>query len=1103
MFKADFKLSEQKTIKADFEIKSTGTGGTSDHNKLSNRDLPDQHPISAITGLQNTLSGLQSSIGTETTERENADTVLSSQIDANADAILKTREDLQADIDENMGDIASLQSDTTTIRSDLDDLGDQVSGIEGKIPQNASTTNQLATKLDLTNAEQELRSEYMQADGELQQQINGQATAITNAQSDILSIESKIPETATSTNKLADQNFVNSSIATETATFKGTYNSVAELDNVSADNNDYAFVISTDEAGNTVYNRYKYANGSWVFEYSLNNSSFTAQQWATINSGATTANIGQISTNTGDISSLQSGKADKATTLAGYGITDAYTKSTADSTFVPQTRTVNGKALSSNISLTASDVGALADDTVIPTVNDSTITLQQNGATVDSFTLNQASNKTINIETPDDYYTRDEIDSIVPQDVKTPVVYFQPTTSYCYDENDNRFYGSRVSEKLYLVQPKTSGTTQVIDMSTTFSLDFSFKYLGVPSSTFTLAEIMVSSASGKGVLLQVTSVGMYYRNNITSSIGTGTRSLVVGNTYDVRVEYNGTKMIISWKLSTDANYTEINATTCTVSGTYYNYASIGSDGDSIYLPLSSVVLVNDGTTLYDYVAGKIALDYDETLTLDSNQLSVVVDQTYDGTSANPQSGIAINTKLGDYALSSSLATVATSGSYNDLSNKPTIPNRTSQLTNDSGFVTNEIIPDVASDSNKLVAKSELPTLVDLAQAGEGIEFERKVVQGGDNYTIVGSPDIDANGIFTASSTANYISSPEFDSFEGQNFEIEFTTPSSIGTSGAIVRFVGTGNPISIGITTSYKLYISTPVSLQLQTTLSTDTSYVLKFISTGGVNALSLYSSDGTLLEEKTNTNSITGLSPCTIQIGRLNLPFKFDLNKMSFGDWRARTPAFDGYEISSTGGGGTDISSNKVNGAPLSNTSSYFFGVCETPSSTAEKVVSIPSITELNAGQFIFVLPTYSATSGSSTTIKLNDFTAYPVKYGNASLTSTTDGYVLYGNYPSMFIFDGNYWVFAGQGYRYIQSYSSLTVAEGIAGTASTGRLVRADYLKQIIQGTTLTDIDTTTSSTVVATDSITTAIGKLQAQITTSLGDLETALNTINSGV
>lgn len=37
-----------------------------------------------------------------------------------------------------------------------------------------------------------------------------------------------------------------------------------------------------------------------------------------------------------------------------------------------------------------------------------------------------------------------------------------------------------------------------------------------------------------------------------------------------------------------------------------------------------------------------------------------------------------------------LATVATSGSYNDLTSKPTIPTQTSQLTNNSGFITNSV-----------------------------------------------------------------------------------------------------------------------------------------------------------------------------------------------------------------------------------------------------------------------------------------------------------------------------------------------------------------------------------------------------------------------------
>lgn len=121
------------------------------------------------------------------------------------------------------------------------------------------------------------------------------------------------------------------------------------------------------------------------------------------------------------VASAISNKADKATSLSGYGITDAYTKTEIDgmvsaamhfkgtvasysnlpatgnktgdmynvtdtganyawdgtawdklsenidlSGYVPTSRTINGKALTGNISLSASDVGALPDSTTIP-----------------------------------------------------------------------------------------------------------------------------------------------------------------------------------------------------------------------------------------------------------------------------------------------------------------------------------------------------------------------------------------------------------------------------------------------------------------------------------------------------------------------------------------------------------------------------------------------------------------------------------------------------------------------------------------------------------------------------------------------------------------
>lgn len=124
-------------------------------------------------------------------------------------------------------------------------------------------------------------------------------------------IKPLIPNTATAENQLADKDFVNSTVGTNTAIFRGTFNSVEELNAYSGDktNNDYAFVIGADSAGNTLYNRYKYNGTAWVYEYPLNNSSFTAEQWAAINSGITDGLVEQIGTNLIDDTSHDTDKA--------------------------------------------------------------------------------------------------------------------------------------------------------------------------------------------------------------------------------------------------------------------------------------------------------------------------------------------------------------------------------------------------------------------------------------------------------------------------------------------------------------------------------------------------------------------------------------------------------------------------------------------------------------------------------------------------------------------------------------------------------------------------------------------------------------------------
>lgn len=126
---------------------------------------------------------------------------------------------------------------------------------------------------------------------------------------DIDAIEALIPQQATSSNQLADKAFVNSSVATATATFRGTYNLVSDLNltvgatelqiaaalaakmtalSITPDNNDYSFVqipTATDKPTEIArVDRYKYNGTAWMLEYSLNNSGFTAAQWEAINS---------------------------------------------------------------------------------------------------------------------------------------------------------------------------------------------------------------------------------------------------------------------------------------------------------------------------------------------------------------------------------------------------------------------------------------------------------------------------------------------------------------------------------------------------------------------------------------------------------------------------------------------------------------------------------------------------------------------------------------------------------------------------------------------------------------------------------------------------
>lgn len=165
----------------------------------------------------------------------------------------------------------------------------------------------------------------------------------------------------------------------------------------------------------------------------------------------------------------------------------------------------------------------------------------------------------------------------------------------------------------------------------------------------------------------------------------------------------------------------------------------------------------------------------------------------------------------------------------------------------------------------------------------------------------------------------------------------------------------------------------------------------------------------------------------------------------------------------------------NKVNGIPLSTASGYFYGESTSAADAVQKEVSIPSITALNAGQVIIVKPTITSTVASST-LKLNGFTAYPMLYAGATITTSTDSKVWSANTPSIFVFDGSYWRFAGHG---VDDNTTYTLNYLIAaGTANAGvgnyAVTRYALLMQKLDGTweslkeTSTNYSTGTTKTV-----------------------------------
>ncbi len=353
-----------------------------------------------------------------------------------------------------------------------------------------------------------------------------------------------------------------------------------------------------------------------------------------------------------------------------------YTKSETDATFVPQTRTINGKGLNSDVVLTAADVNALPASTVIPTVNDATLTIKKNGTTVTTFTANSAQNATADISVPTKVSDlTNDLDFVEESDL-APVA-----LSGAYADLTGK----------PSIPTKTSDLTNDSD----FVSDANYVHT---DNNFTTTEKNKLNGIATGAEVNVqsdwnvtdTSSDAFIKNKPT--IPTKTSDL----TNDSGFITSAAVPTKTSDLTNDSGFITKNVSDLT---NYYTETEVNGMFNALVIPTKTSDLVNDSgfltsiPTASSSVLGGVKVGAG--LSITDGILSVtgggVADAVEWANVLNKPTNVSYWTNDAGYITSAALPT-KTSDLTNDSGfiNSAALPTKTSDLTNDSGFITSSV-----------------------------------------------------------------------------------------------------------------------------------------------------------------------------------------------------------------------------------------------------------------------------------------------------------------------------------------------------------------------------------------------------------------------------
>lgn len=347
----------------------------------------------------------------------------------------------------------------------------------------------------------------------------------------------------------------------------------------------------------------------------------------------------------------------------------------------------NISALRTDVATNSTDIANLdknkADKNEIPAVGDATLTIQRNGETLGSFTANATTSSSINIGVPTKVSeVTNDLNFVDNIQVNTALAAYTYPSQDLYTRTDVDTLLSQISAlKIEVVEtlPQTGSSTTIYLLRVRQQgNDLYQEYFWVNNAWELIGGIDLTDYYTKTETDNLLSA-----KADTSDIPTKTSQLDNNSDFPVDANY----------VHTDNNYTtaEKDKLSSISSGAEVNVQSDWSQTNSSAddyiknkpsIPTKTSDLNNDsGYITSSAIPTKVSSFSNDVGYLDSIPDDSVGLNQLDSTVVN-----AIN-NINNKANTADLATVAFSGSYVDLTNVPAIPTKTSELENDSGFLT--------------------------------------------------------------------------------------------------------------------------------------------------------------------------------------------------------------------------------------------------------------------------------------------------------------------------------------------------------------------------------------------------------------------------------